>query len=134
MVHKTLVQEWVEKAEEDLGFASKTLADPDITYYAQICFHFQQAAEKYLKAYIVAFNLEFKKTHDLPELLRLCVEKEPELEALANECELLTDYYIETRYPVHWPSNVSKEEAKEAQRGAIKIKEAMLKFLSPILS
>ena len=35
-------------------------------FFAQICFHFQQAAEKYLKSYTIAHELEFLKIHDLP--------------------------------------------------------------------
>lgn len=56
MVDKRVINEWLVKAQEDFGFASSVLDDS--TYYAQICFHFQQAAEKYLKAFIVANELE----------------------------------------------------------------------------
>jgi hypothetical protein len=35
-----------------------------------------QAAEKYLKSYIVAFNLEFRKIHDLIALLKICSAKD----------------------------------------------------------
>ena len=128
-VNKELSREWLNKAEEDFGFASKNLSDPTISYYSQICFHFQQAAEKYLKAYIVDNVLEFKKTHDLPELLRICVNKEATLKTLEDECELLTDYYIETRYPVHWPSDISKEDAEKSRKAAMKIKESIQALL-----
>lgn len=129
MAPKELVQEWINKAEEDYGFAVKTLADPSMIYFAQICFHFQQAAEKYLKAYIVAFDLAFMKIHDLPELLRICMEKEPGLEALSDDCEFLTDFYIETRYPVHWPSSVTKEDAEKAKAATEKIRVFIRKQL-----
>ncbi len=52
------------------------------SFYAQICFHFHQAAEKYLKSYIIACDLEFKKIHDLPVLLQLCLTLKPELRVL----------------------------------------------------
>ena len=35
-------------------------------YYDHICFHFQQSTEKFLKAYIIANDLGFERTHDLP--------------------------------------------------------------------
>lgn len=51
MVDRVLVREWLEKAEEDLEFARINLEEGKV-FFAQICFHFHQAAEKYLKAYI----------------------------------------------------------------------------------
>lgn len=49
-----IAKEWIEKAEEDYGFACANLDGTD--YFAQICFHFQQAAEKYFKAFIISLN------------------------------------------------------------------------------
>jgi HEPN domain-containing protein len=39
---KEVVREWIERAEEDFGFATSSLELEK--YFAQICFHFQQAA------------------------------------------------------------------------------------------
>jgi HEPN domain-containing protein len=61
MAEPRVVDEWIKKAEEDYQFASSVLEDS--TFYAQICFHFHQAAEKYLKAFVVARDLEFQKIH-----------------------------------------------------------------------
>ena len=58
-------------------------------FHAQICFHFQQAAEKYLKAYIIHNNLEFWKTHDLPLLLKQCVSIDSAFKNYAEDCEYL---------------------------------------------
>jgi HEPN domain-containing protein len=44
MVNRRLIEEWIRKADEDFGFASSIIENS--TYYAQICFHYQQAAEK----------------------------------------------------------------------------------------
>ena len=52
MADVSLVKQWMEKAEEDFGYAEKSLQD-ELEFFAQICFHFHQAAEKYFKAYIV---------------------------------------------------------------------------------
>ncbi|MFH1860906.1 MAG: hypothetical protein ABH870_07865 [bacterium] len=40
MVDNTLIQEWLNKADEDFGFALRNLDDEGNTFYAQICFHF----------------------------------------------------------------------------------------------
>ncbi len=57
MADGSLVTEWLTKADEDFDFARVNLEERK-NFFAQICFHFQQAAEKYLKAFIVAKELE----------------------------------------------------------------------------
>jgi len=53
-----LVRGWLEKARRDLATAQSQLrvAEPPADI---ICFHAQQAAEKYLKAYLVWRGIEF---------------------------------------------------------------------------
>jgi HEPN domain-containing protein len=52
MADPQITIEWLNKADEDNDFASSIIDDS--VFYAQICFHFHQAAEKYFKAFIVA--------------------------------------------------------------------------------
>jgi HEPN domain-containing protein len=40
MADKALIKRWVEKAEEDFGYASLSLKE-GISFYPQICWHFQ---------------------------------------------------------------------------------------------
>ena len=121
MVDIEIVREWIEKAEEDFHFALANLQERN-SFFAQICFHFQQSAEKYLKAYIIAYDLEFRKAHDLPMLIRICHKKDPSFGQLNESCEYLTTFYIETRYPVHWPTHFSREEAEKARQFAERIR------------
>jgi HEPN domain-containing protein len=87
MADPQVIIEWFKKADEDLEFAKSVL---DVNqFFAQICFHFHQAAEKYLKAFIIAADLEFKKNHDLPVLLKLCAARQPELYKIMDDCKLL---------------------------------------------
>ena len=109
MVDPQIISEWLRKADDDLGFACSVIDDSP--FYAQICFHFHQAAEKYLKSLIIAFDLEFKKIHDLPVLLKSCLVKSPGLKILMDDCRLLNGFYIDARYPVHWPTHYTKEMA-----------------------
>lgn len=127
MVETKLIREWLQKADEDLDFAASIIEDS--TFYAQICFHFQQAAEKYLKAVIVADELEFQKVHDLVTLLKICLKRRPELSSLMPACKVLNRYYIDTRYPVHWPTNYSKETAFEAKAAAEEIRDTITSCL-----
>jgi len=42
---------------------------------------------------------------------------------LREECEFLNPFYVETRYPVHWPTHYTREEALKAKASAQKIAE-----------
>lgn len=113
MVDDEIVKEWIEKADEDFEFALVNFRE-EKRFFAQICFHFQQATEKYLKAYIISRDLEFRKIHELPMLLKICLSKDPSFDELEEECEFLNTFYVETRYPVHWPTHFSREETEKA--------------------
>jgi len=127
MVDPQVITEWLRKADEDFDFGVSVLEDS--TFYAQICFHFHQAAEKYLKAFVIAGDLEFKKIHDLPVILKSCLNKEPGLESLGKDCHFLNRFYIDARYPVHWPTDYSKDEALRARDAAKQIRDVIKKFL-----
>jgi len=90
--------------------------------FGQICFHFQQAAEKYLKSFVIAHELEFLKIHDVPLLLKICLSKDPSFEQLREDCEYLTTFYVDTRYPVHWPTQFSQQETQKAFKAAERIR------------
>jgi HEPN domain-containing protein len=81
MVDQSIVTEWISKGEEDYNFARANLEEGK-NFFAQICFHFQQAAEKYLKAFIIASDLEFRRIHDLGLLLKVCSAKDTSFEDL----------------------------------------------------
>lgn len=125
MVDFEIVNDWLKKADEDFQFALVNLEEKR-PFYSQICFHFHQAVEKYLKAYIIANELEFKKIHDLSLLLKICLKKEPSLDILIEECEYLNAFYIETRYPVSWPTNFSYDETLKAYKASDKIRSVIL--------
>ncbi|HAS53379.1 MAG TPA: hypothetical protein DCS42_04195 [Nitrospiraceae bacterium] len=47
MVDPVIVKEWIAKADEDFRFAEVNLRE-ERDFFPHICFHFQQAAEKFL--------------------------------------------------------------------------------------
>jgi HEPN domain-containing protein len=114
MADLLIVEEWLAEAEEDFRFASVSLAEHD-EFFSRICFHFQQAAEKYLKAFIVARGLEFKKIHNLRVLLNICKKEDMGFGELQEECLFLNAFYVDTRYPAFWPVGRTREEAQKAQ-------------------
>jgi len=123
-----IAREWIEKAEEDYGFACESIGATD--YFAQVCFHFQQAAEKYLKAFIVANKLEFRAVHNLLELLEICRTKSSDIKELERSCRFLNAFYIDTRYPVHWPTSYDEDTAIEARREASEIRDLVKNALN----
>ncbi len=129
MVDDEIVKEWIEKADEDFEFALVNFRE-EKPFFAQICFHFQQAAEKYLKAYIISHDLEFRKIHELPMLLKICLSKAPLFDALEEDCEFLNTFYVETRYPVHWPTHFSRDETEKAFQAAKAIQSFVKKKMS----
>ena len=42
-----------------------------------------------------------------------------------NDCKLLNRFYIDTRYPVHWPTHYTKEEALKAQKATKHIRDVI---------
>ena len=92
-----LVKRWLEKARRDLNTAHNCLDSsepfPDI-----ICFHAQQAAEKYLKAYLVYYEIEFPKTHSLEDLILLANRQDSSFLNLQDISCILTPYAVEVRY------------------------------------
>ena len=58
-----LVKLWVKKAESDLITASNSLKILPEPPFDTICFHAQQCAEKYLKAFLIFHEVKFEKIH-----------------------------------------------------------------------
>ncbi|MFQ5859583.1 MAG: HEPN domain-containing protein, partial [Anaerolineae bacterium] len=67
-----LTAEWVDKAEGDYATTGRELRARRRPNYDAACFHAQQTAEKYLKAFLQEHGVAFPKTHNLIELLELC--------------------------------------------------------------
>ena len=67
-----------------------------------VCFHCQQAVEKYLKADLVFLGISFTKTHEIGELITKCEDKDNEIAVLKEEADELTDYAVVVRYPDDW--------------------------------
>ena len=102
--------DWLRHAYSDLALAS-TPPLPQILL-EQLCFHAEQAAEKALKAVLVAHNIPVPRTHNLRTLFDLLpadVPVPPDIQEAAG----LSDYAVASRYPgVSEP--VEAEEYREA--------------------
>jgi HEPN domain-containing protein len=92
------VKDWIEKADHDLGSAKVIyLHLPD--YFDTIAFHCQQAVEKYLKAVLVYYKIEFLRSHDLVYLLEL-LSRKIEIDNLRfKNAFSLNNFGVQIRYP-----------------------------------
>ena len=120
MAAKKIIQEWLLAAERDLKIAKEDIDKPERRQ--DVTFHCQQAAEKFLKAFIIFKNLEFRPTHDLETLLHICLQQNKEFESIKTECRMLSPFYIGTRYP-EFDERLTGQEVKEVLRYAEKIAE-----------
>jgi HEPN domain-containing protein len=108
---KASTREWVLKAEEDFLAATALHRRRKKPLLNIVCFHVQQAIEKYLKARLEEAGLSVPKTHDLLHLLNLAVAMEPLWSAYHGAFSLLVSYAVQTRYP---GNSVTKSDARHA--------------------
>jgi HEPN domain-containing protein len=127
---RLLAEEWFRKARDDHKSAKVVLEEGG--YYGTTCFLAQQMAEKYLKGFLIYKNSRLMKIHDLVMLLNECKKIAPAFADLENDCILLNDYYIETRYPLDTPVGYSKKEASDALSAAERIGKFVVKQTGPI--
>ncbi len=117
-------RQWVEKAEHDLINAEHTLTLEKNCPFDTVCFHAQQCAEKYLKAFLVQKSITFPKTHDLRVRMQLIPSSLSLLGLDIAEILPLNRYTIEARYPGEWEP-ITREEAERAVATAKKVREAI---------
>jgi len=90
---QVLAQRWFQKAENDLLNVANNLQAEK--YPADtVCFHCQQAAEKYLKGFLAWHQKPFVKTHDLLELLNQFAPIISTADKLSPDLHLLDQYSV----------------------------------------
>ena len=114
---------WLRYAEEDLAAAQVMKTVPAVVprHPAWLA---QQAAEKAIKAVLVADGLPFPKTHDL-ERLAAMLPDESVLAACDADLAALTEYAVGSRYPGDLPDAVLPEEAARAVGDAERVVDAV---------
>jgi HEPN domain-containing protein len=118
-------EKWFKKTEGDLLDIKNNFSAKEIAIDAA-CFHAQQAAEKYMKEYLVSKGTNFPKTHDLEMLLDLCAGKNLQFSELLPQIKSLNDYAILPRYPDEM-DDLTVEDAQQAYQNAVIIKNFVLK-------
>ena len=90
------IKQWLLKANEDLLVVDK-LTEYEIIATSSVCFHCQQAVEKFLKAFLIANGVEVKKTHNIEYLLSECADFDKDFADI--DPKELSDFGVDVRYP-----------------------------------
>lgn len=122
-------REWFRKAEHDLAYlehAPLDLDDPPTDTTGKLA---HMVAEYSLKAYLVLNKKKIKKSHDLDEVVNLCIaaNQDKDFEDLRDDCKILSRYKTYFTYPGPIPEVISVEEAKAAIDKTRRIKDFVMK-------
>lgn len=114
MVDTKNYEEWFKMALKDLTSA-QILFDHDADY-GIICFHLQQAVEKYLKGYLIKQTGILQEGHSLVKLCKKAVPEDSGFKRFLKDMAFLNTFYIETRYPAEDPLLVDRDDVNECFR------------------
>lgn len=118
-----VLRQWVRKAEHDLEAASRIMAIEEGCPFDTVCFHCQQAAEKYLKCLLTCLGIQAPRTHDLKALAAL-VPADQGFSLRITELVELNPYAVDVRYADDW----RLPQLRDAQRAfslALQVREAV---------
>ena len=119
MTDKTFVLEWIRYASDDLFTARHMFEDVYPKRLGISVWHSQQCAEKALKAFLVANDIDPPKIHNLNRLGELCGNIDGEFFQIEIPCAKLNPLGAEIRYPNELA--VDESAAKTAIEDAQKI-------------
>lgn len=94
---KAYLKNWLFRANEDILVIENLFNSQPELFASSICFHAQQAIEKFLKAFLVYHDIDFPKTHDLDFLLMDCKKINDKIFDI--DFGNLTDFGVNIRYP-----------------------------------
>jgi len=119
MTNDEYVQEWINKADKDIKTVEIMKEFEDLTEI--ICFHCQQAVEKYLKALLIKNDYEIIKTNNIDYLLNKCLQVNEEFEKYLGTA--LSEYAVDTRYPDvrYIPTREETEEAIQLMEDIVEL-------------
>lgn len=109
-------KEWFLRAEMDFEEAEFLLRNSRPLEHVALFLH--QAAEKYLKGFLISKGWKLERTHDLVKLLRDVARFDESLEDFIPLMQEMADYYIESRYPVGYLVEYTKREIEKTMNGS----------------
>ncbi len=106
------------------------LTEFEIIATSSVCFHCQQAVEKFLKAFLIANGVEIKKTHNIEYLLAECADFDRDFSGI--DPGELSDFGVDMRYPgdLYIPD---QQETMEYKNLALEIKNLVEEKIDKII-
>ena len=117
--------DWLRHAHSDLALARTTPLPPIL--FEDLCFHAQQAAEKAIKAILVAYDIPTPRTHNLRTLFDLLLA-EVSVPVDVQEAAGLSDYAVARRYP-----GASEPVEAEEYQEAISMAETVVDWAEKVI-
>ena len=114
MAKKEIVKEWFDKGQKDIEDAQFLLENNRAL--ENISFHIQQSAEKYLKGFLIYHGWKLEKIHDLVKLLEEAIRIDKSFRKFIVPLRKITNFYFESRYPVGYEMDYTKQELEESIR------------------
>lgn len=105
------IQSWLKKARDDLTTA-EVIVKARVPAWAAT-FHCQQSAEKALKALLLFKIFTYPKEHNLTKLAKLIHQGGVSTKSIDDKLEILTHYYVGTRYPTTEHYETTRTQAKK---------------------
>ncbi|TVR72905.1 MAG: HEPN domain-containing protein [Marinilabiliales bacterium] len=123
------IKNWLFRANEDIAVIDNLINAGIENYTSTICFHAQQASEKFLKAFLVHHDVDFPRTHDLDFLLIECQKINKEAFQDIN-LKSLSEFGVSVRYPddFYIPTISETEEYNQVAK---EIKEVVEGLITP---
>ncbi len=91
-----IVRQWTVKADHDLEIIRRDMASSE-PLTDVLCFHCQQAVEKYLKAFLVYNRVKPPRTHIIQDIIIECESIDASFEAL-RPLMYMSEFAVELRY------------------------------------
>jgi len=126
LVDSVEYNEWFIMAQKDLRSA-KILFEHDADNEI-VCFHCQQAIEKYLKGYLIFLTGELQEGHSLVKLAKKAMVYHEDFSGIIKDLAFVNTFYIETRYPAIDPLVVSKDDTEQC----LKIMEKVISIIDEL--
>ena len=113
-------REWLNRARSNLAMARNRVPD---AYLEDLCFEAQQAAEKAIKAVMIARNIDFPYVHNLALLLSILEEDGENVPNDIRRATRLTPYAVDIRYP-----GVEQPVSEHEYESAIEVAKAVIRW------
>ncbi len=121
--HRREVLAWLNGARHEIISADVLMEHS--TEYANAAFHARQAAEKYLKAFLIYHRISLPHTHDMSRLISLAAAVDEHMAETLDEAESLKEHPLPMRYPPRG-AEVTQAAADRSIRIARLVRDSVL--------